>query len=42
MYLQGAMAVQPDNPGLSLLLWNVHVYNKMDVLYFLTKDVNYK
>jgi hypothetical protein len=35
MYLQGALAPTPADTGLSLLLWNVHFYFKMDPLDFL-------
>lgn len=42
MYLQGAVSVQPDNPDLSLLLWNIHFYFKMDPMDFLGKGTNYK
>jgi hypothetical protein len=40
MYIQGAIAPRMDNPGLDLLLWNDHFYNKMDVLGFLRNGGN--
>ncbi|MHA4808319.1 glycosyl hydrolase family 28-related protein [Flavitalea flava] len=42
MYVQGALSPIPDNPGLSLLIWNIHFYHKMNVLDFLAKGGNYK
>jgi len=42
MYVQGALAPQADNPNLSLLVWNINFYHKMDALYFLRKGANYK
>jgi hypothetical protein len=42
MYLQGGMGVQNDNPGLNLLLWNIHFYHKMNPPAFLDGGVNYR
>lgn len=42
MYLEGAISALDANPGLNLLLWNVHFYYKMDPLDFLKKDAAYK
>jgi hypothetical protein len=42
MYLQGGILVQPDNPSLNLLVWNILFYHKMDVLGFLNSKANYK
>jgi hypothetical protein len=35
MYVQGALSPSPADTGLSLLVWNVHFYYKMDPLDFL-------
>jgi hypothetical protein len=37
MYVQGAITPRLDNPNLDLLVWNVHLYHKMDPLDFLRK-----
>ena len=42
MYVVGALSVQPDNPGLSVLAWNLHFYHKMDPLAFLKAGANYQ
>ncbi|HEY4109843.1 glycosyl hydrolase family 28-related protein [Puia sp.] len=42
MYLQGALLPRSDNPGLNLLVWNIHFYHKMNVLAFLEKGATYK
>lgn len=43
MYLQGGLSVNPDNPGLNLLAWNILFYFKLDVLDFLrAAPVSYK
>jgi hypothetical protein len=42
MYLQGALMVNDDNPGLQLLVWNVHFLHKMNVLDFIGKKASYK
>ncbi len=31
MYVQGGLSVEPANPGLNLLVWNIHFYHKMNV-----------
>jgi hypothetical protein len=42
MYLQGALSAGSDNPGLNLLVWNIHFYYKMNALAFLEKGATYK
>jgi len=42
MYVQGALSPEKDNPGLDLLVWNIHFYHKMDVLGFLKRPCSYK
>jgi len=41
MYVQGGLTVQPDNPALKVLFWNIHVYHKMDALGFV-RNPTYK
>jgi hypothetical protein len=42
MYVQGALSAAADNPGLNLLVWNIHFYFKMNVLSFVEKRATYK
>jgi len=42
MYCQGSVDCQPDNPNLSVLLWNIHFYYKMDPLAFLKARGSFK
>lgn len=42
MYIQGALTVKDQNPGLSLLVWNVHFYHKMNFFDFMTGNESYK
>ncbi len=42
MYVQGGLGVEPVNPGLNLLVWNIHFYHKMNVLGFLDKGADYR
>lgn len=41
MYIQGALALLQDNPGLSLLGWNLHFYYKMAPLSFIRPEASY-
>ena len=41
-YIQGGVSVAPDNPGLSLLLWNLHFYHVMNPTRFVTERSNFK
>jgi hypothetical protein len=41
MYLQGAIYANSNNPGLNLLVWNIHFYFKMDPLEFLRTGANF-
>jgi hypothetical protein len=42
MYLQGGLEIQPDNPLLNLLIWNVHFYHKLNPLATVSAKANYK
>jgi hypothetical protein len=42
IYVQGGLQVEKNNPGLSLLLWNIHFYHTLDPLKSITPQVNYK
>jgi hypothetical protein len=42
MYVQGSVGCGPDNPGLSLLLWNIHFYYKMNPLDIIRANTSYK
>jgi hypothetical protein len=42
MYVQGGLGVEPENPGLNLLLWNIHFYHKMNVSDLPGKGAGYK
>jgi len=42
MYVQGALALQADNPHLNVLVWNINFYHKKDVLDFLRKDASFR
>jgi len=42
MYLQGGVSVDPLNPGLNLLFWNIHFYHTLDPLKFITPNTSYK
>jgi hypothetical protein len=42
MYVQGGLTVEKDNPGLNLLVWNIHFYHKMDPLSFLDATASYR
>ncbi|HEX3933650.1 MAG TPA: hypothetical protein VHW43_03160, partial [Puia sp.] len=42
MYVQGALLPVGDNPGLDLLVWNIHFYHKMAVLDFLRAGASYR
>jgi hypothetical protein len=41
-YIQGAITVTSDNPALSLLLWNIHFYHKMDPTEFISAKSNFR
>lgn len=41
-YIQGGISVMPENPGLNLLLWNIHFYHAMNPTRFINKQSNYK
>ncbi|MEO5684472.1 MAG: glycosyl hydrolase family 28-related protein [Chitinophagaceae bacterium] len=42
MYIQGGIEVNPDNPGLSLLLMNANFYHAMNPLKFVSKKSAFK
>jgi hypothetical protein len=42
MYLQGGVSVEPLNPNLNLLFWNIHFYHTLDPLKFITVNASYK
>lgn len=42
MYIQGALALLQDNPGLRLLGWNLHFYHKMNPLAFIRPEASYQ
>ena len=41
-YVQGGVSVTPDNPGLNLLLWNIHFYHAMNPTRFIANRSNFK
>jgi len=41
MYLQGGLEINPDNPLLKLMVWNIHFYHKRRPLLFLKKVGNF-
>jgi hypothetical protein len=41
-YIQGGVAITPDNPSLSLLLWNIHFYHAMNPTRFVTRQSNFR
>ncbi|MBC7826428.1 MAG: hypothetical protein H7122_01680 [Chitinophagaceae bacterium] len=41
-YIQGGISVAPENPGLNMLLWNIHFYHAMNPTRFLTRQSNFK
>lgn len=41
-YIQGGVSVIPDNPGLNLLLWNIHFYHVMDPTRFINKQSKFR
>ena len=42
MYLQGGISVDPVNPDLNLLFWNIHFYYTLDPLKFNRPGASYK
>lgn len=42
LYLQGALEVNPDNPNLELMAWNINFYYKMNPLNFLQGRSSFK
>ncbi len=42
MYVQGGVYVAPDNPNLSVLLWNMHFYHTLLPLKFITPAATYR
>ena len=41
-YIQGGLSVMSDNPTLSILLWNIHFYHKMNPTQFISRKSNFK
>ncbi|MEO5995912.1 MAG: glycosyl hydrolase family 28-related protein [Chitinophagaceae bacterium] len=39
MYLNGSIDVKPNSPGLNMLIWNIHIYNKQDPFAFLRQKL---
>jgi len=41
-YIQGGVAIIPDNPKLDVLLWNIHFYHAMNPTKFITRQSNFR
>jgi hypothetical protein len=42
MYVQGAIRVKDKNPGLKILLWNIHLFHKMRFYDFISGSESYQ
>ncbi len=42
MYLSGSIDVQPNSPGLKMLIWNINNYYKKDPFFFMRKKMSSK